>query len=364
LSAALIVRDESEFIEDCLKSLVGRADEIVIVDTGSQDDTIQKALRFPIKLYHFAWCNDFSAARNFALERATGQWILYIDADERFDVPEPRLLDSVIADSRKVAWNLRFHPRVDWTPYGEPRLFRNDPRIRFHGVIHETMREGIETVASADGKETGVCNLTLHHVGYEDDQIRKNSRNIPLLRERLAQDPNHLYSWWHLGQSLLIAGDEDGAMAAWTRGTAVARARSPTARRLDDSPCALALIKLKIKRGEPVDQLLEEALALYPDQLALRWIEATRALDRGDLEVAQPRLEMLAAIDAETFFDPQVAYEKILFRYLAKEALALCHFRAGRYAEAARLYRLVAQVHPDPDAYEIKARFAELRAVA
>jgi tetratricopeptide (TPR) repeat protein len=126
----------------------------------------------------------------------------------------------------------------------------------------------------------------------------------------------------------------------------------------------LALIKLKIKRGERVDELLQGALALYPDQLALRWIEATRALDCGDLEGAHQQLEMLAAIDAETFFDPQVAYEKILFRYLAKEALALCHFRAGRYAEAARLYRLVAKVHPDPGAYEIKARLAELRAVA
>jgi tetratricopeptide (TPR) repeat protein len=364
LSAALIVRDESRFIEGCLKSLVGSVDEIVIVDTGSQDDTIEKALRFPVKLYHFAWCNDFSAARNFALEQATGEWILYIDADERFDIPAPRLLDSVLADSQKVAWNVRFHPRIDWTPYGEPRLFRNDPRIRFRGVIHETMREGIETVALADGKETGVCDLALHHVGYEDDQTRKNSRNIPLLRDRLAQDPKHLYSWWHLGQSLLIAGDEVGAMEAWTRGMAAAQTRSPAARRLDDSLSALSLIKLKIKRSEPVDGLLQEALALYPDQLALRWIEAARALDRGELEVARSGLEMLAAIDAETFFDPQVAYEKILFRYLAKEALALCHFRAGRYAEAARLYRLVAQVHPEPNAYEIKAQLAELRAVA
>jgi tetratricopeptide (TPR) repeat protein len=364
LSAALIVRNESKFIEGCLKSLVGNADEIVVVDSGSQDDTIEKALRFPIKLYHFAWCNDFSAARNFAIEQATGEWILYIDADERFDVAESESLDSVLADPGKIAWNLRFHPRIDWTPYGEPRLFRNDARIRFRGIIHESVREAIESVALADGKETGTCDLTMHHVGYEDDQIRKNPRNIPLLRDRLAQDPEHLYSWWHLGQSLLIKGDEDGAQAAWTRGTAVAQARSPTARRLDDSACVLALIKLKIKRGEPVDELLQGALALYPDQLALRWIEATRALDCGDLEVAYQQLEMLAAIDAETFFDPQVAYEKVLFRHLAKEALALCHFRAGRYAEAARLYRLVAKVHPDPDAYEIKARLAELRAVA
>ena len=363
LSAALIVRDESRFIEGCLQSLVGRVDEIVVVDTGSQDDTVEKALRFPIKLHHFAWCDDFSAARNFALDQASGEWILYIDADERFEVPDPDLLDAALADDGKVAWNLRFYPQIDWTPYAEPRLFRNDPRIRFRGMIHESMREGIQSVRLADDKETGTCSLTLRHIGYEDDQSHKNSRNIPLLQDSLARDPEHLYSWWHLGQCLQLAGDQEGAIAAWTRGNAVARARPPAARRLDDSLSALALIKLKNKRGEAVDSLLEEALAFYPGQLALRWVEATRALERGDLKVAQPGLEMLSAIDAETFFDPQIAYEKILFRYLAKEALALCHFRGGRYAEAVRFYRLAAQAHPDPGACEIKARLAELRAV-
>jgi len=80
VSAALSVRDESEFIEDCLRSLAGNIDEIVIVDAGSGDDTIEIASRLPIKLGHFAWCDDFSAARHFALERVSGDWILSIDA--------------------------------------------------------------------------------------------------------------------------------------------------------------------------------------------------------------------------------------------------------------------------------------------
>jgi tetratricopeptide (TPR) repeat protein len=364
LSAALIVRDESRFIEGCLQSLVERADEIVVVDTGSRDDTIEKARRFPIKLRHFAWCDDFAAARNFALDHASGEWILYIDADERFDVPDSGVLDAVLADERKVAWNVRFHPRVDWTPYAEPRLFRNDPRIRFEGVIHESMLKGIDRVGLADGKATGTCDLILHHLGYEDDQVYKNPRNVPLLRARLAHDPGHLYSWWHLGQSLRLACDEDGAITAWTQGAAVAAGRPPQFRRLDDSLCALSLIKLKTKRGESADDLLRQARIHYPRHLALQWIVARRALDRGDLDVARPLLEPLAAIDAETFFDPEIAYEKILFRYLAKEALALCCFRAGRFAEAARMYRQAAQAHPDPQACEVKARLADLRAAA
>jgi glycosyltransferase involved in cell wall biosynthesis len=364
LSAALIVRDESRFIEGCLLSLVDRVDEIVVVDTGSRDDTIDKARRFPISLHHFAWCNDFSAARNFALDRASGDWILYIDADERLEVREPAILDAALNDERKVAWNLRFHPRLDWTPYAELRLFRNDPRIRFRGVIHERIQDDVERVACTDRRGIGQCALTLQHIGYEDDQTYKNPRNIPLLRAHLAREPDHLYSWWHLGQSLHMAGDDDGAIAAWTQGMAVARALPASKRRLSDAQSAEWLIKKQIKRGVPVDNLLRETLELYPDHLILRWIDVTLALERGDSESQRPVLEMLAAIDADSFFDPQISYEKSLFRHLAKEALALCHFRAGRFREAARFYRLAAQASPDAQGCELKARLAELRASA
>jgi glycosyltransferase involved in cell wall biosynthesis len=362
ISAALIVRDESRFIEDCLQSLTGVVDEIILVDTGSRDDTLEKAQCFPVTVHHFAWRDDFSAARNFAIDQATGGWILYIDADERFSIPDRQHLDEVLADASKAAWNLRFHPRIGWTPYAEPRLFRNDPRIRFRGAIHESMRTGIETVMREDGLDTGTCRLVLQHVGYEDDQSRKNSRNIPLLKERLARDPDHLYSLWHLGDCLRLAGDPDGAIESWTRGAAVANARTAATRRPDDSMSVLSLIKLKIHRGEDVESLLRDALAAYPKHLALQWIGATLALERGDPETARPTLEMLSALDADTFFDPQVSYEKILFRYLAMEALALCHFRAGRYGDAARCYRLAARAHHDPLSCEIKAQLSDARA--
>jgi tetratricopeptide (TPR) repeat protein len=363
LSAALIVRDESRFIEGCLESLVGRVDEIVLVDTGSRDDTVEKARRFPVALYHFAWCDDFAAARNFALEKATQDWILYIDADERFQVPTPAMLRDVLADDRKVGWRLRFRPRLDWTPYAELRLFRNDPRIRFRGAIHERMHEGIEAVMRADGLEIGDCDIALQHVGYEDDQSRKNPRNIPLLRDRLQRDPDHLYSLWHLGQCLHLAGDDDGALAAWSQGMAVARSVPAASRCISDAQSAAWFIKLQIARGVDVSSLLNEQVDLYPENLSLVWIKTTSALERHDSETAGPLLEALVAIDPDTFFDPRVSYDKAMF-HLAKEALALCRFRQGRYREAARWYRLAAEHSPDPASCELKARLAELRAAA
>jgi tetratricopeptide (TPR) repeat protein len=362
ISAALIVRDESKFIEDCLRSLVGNVDEIVVVDTGSRDDTIEIARHFPIELYHFRWCDDFSAARNYAIEQASGDWILYIDADERLDIPDQDAFIRSISDLGKVALQLRLHPRVGWTAYSELRLFRNDPRIRFHGVIHERIHPGVETVLAADGLDVGTCDVRLHHLGYEADQRPKNPRNIPLLRDQLSREPSRLYCWWHLGECLRLAGEEDAAIDAWARGIATLRALGPQRCSLGDSALYLSLLKLMHGRGAAVDDLIAEGLAFFPDHLALQWIAAQLAVERGNLESARPILENLTAIDADTFFDPRLAYDKALFRHLSAEPLALLHFRAGRFDEAARLYRVSARTAPDPAACDLKARLAEMRA--
>lgn len=365
VSAALIVRDEAEFIEDCLRSLVGQVDEIVLVDTGSRDDTIAIAKRFPIIMHHFAWCNDFSAARNVALARATSEWILYIDADERLEVPNPKAFRQVLADRAAVACRLQLHPRLGWTAYSELRLFRNDPRIRFRGVIHESIWPGIAAVVQEDGLAVEDCDVRLQHVGYEADQRPKNPRNIPLLRDYLAHDQDNLYCWWHLGECLRLAGDEDGAAEAWSSGIARHRALAPEPRRgMGNSILYLSLLKLRQARGAAIGDLLAEALAWFPRNLALQWMMAQAAVERGDHDAARPILERLRAIDAATFFEPEIAYDKALFGHLPAELLALCDFRDGRFAEAAQLYRQAAQTSPDPDACLLKARLAELRAAA
>ncbi len=361
VSAVLIVRDESEFIEDCLRSLVGNVDEIVVVDTGSRDDTIEVASRFPINLHHFAWCNDFSAARNFALERASGDWILSIDADERLEIPNRHAFSQLLSDGGKVGWKLRLHPRVGWTAFLHLRLFRNDPRIRFQGAIHEHIHASIEAVARADGGEVGVCDLKLHHVGYEGDLRRKNPRNIPLLRDRLSREPHNVYCWWHLGECLRLSGDEEAAVEAWSIGIARLRESEPERLKLHNSALYLSLIKLQHDRGVAIDDLVAEALSVFSNHLALHGLAAQLGVVRGELEAARPVLEKLTAIDADTFFDPEIAYDKALFRHLSAEPLALCYFRSGRYDDAARLYRVAARTSPDPAACELKAQLAQLR---
>jgi tetratricopeptide (TPR) repeat protein len=362
LSAALIVRDEAEFIEDCLRSIEPHVDQIVVVDTGSVDNTIDIARRFSVELHQFRWCNDFSAARNFALDQAKSDWILYIDADERLNVPDGVGLANLLSDRSKVGWQLRLHPRVGWTAYAELRLFRNNPYIRFQGVIHERIHPALEAFGCAHGLNVGDCGINLYHVGYEADQRPKNSRNIPLLREYLSRDPDRLYCWWHLGECLRLGGDAAGAIKAWSNGITRLLALEPERRQPGDSLLYLSLIKTKYERDEPIDDLTAQALALFPDHLAFQWVAAQLAAQRGAFDLAKPTLEKLNSTDADSFFDRDLAYDKALFRHLSAEPLALCYFREGRFDDAARLYAQAARTAPDRAALELKARLAQLRA--
>lgn len=362
VSATLIVRDESGFIDDCLASLVGVVDEIVVVDTGSRDDTVARAARYPVSLHSFAWCDDFSAARNFAIERAHGDWILYIDADERLQVSEPAIWTRAIGDDSKLAWRLQLSLRDGWTPCPELRLFRNHPSIRFRGVIHESVRASIADLQKTDRRDVGVCDIALRHIGYEGSQEHKVPRNLGLLRAYLADNAERSYCWWHLGETLELAGDEDGAIAAWRRGVVAARTEHE---RQSDESCSLpfaALIEALHRRGEPVQEILDEALRLFPGNLVMQWNRAKLAIEAGHEEEARPILERLAGIDPDTFVDPLNSYDKLLFSRDAPEALALCHFRAGRFREAAIWYRRAALASADPQACELKARLAEARA--
>lgn len=358
LSACLIVRDEAAVIDACLQSLQGVADEIVVVDTGSVDETPERAERYPVELHAFPWCDDFSAARNFALDQATGDWILYIDADERAEIDDKPRFRALLDDSQTLAATVRLHPKTGYTGYAELRLFRRDPGIRFKGVIHERVHDSVHALVKAGRGCVVSSDLTIRHVGYDQSQCHKHPRNLPLLEAYLAQDPARIYCWWHLGDTHRQLGNKDEACRAWRTGIDILRRRGTVARK-EESLIYASLIQLLHEEGQPVDDLLAEARKAYPDQLQLQWIEAKIALEAGDYRAARPVFERLSAIDAEAFFDPLVAYDKSLFGCWSLEALALCDFRAGRFQAAAERYRAALADGPDRPSLPVMARLSE-----
>jgi glycosyltransferase involved in cell wall biosynthesis len=109
ISAALIVRNEETHICDCLRSIVGLVDDIVVVDTGSGDRSREIAAAHGARVVDYEWHDDFAAARNHAIDQAAGDWILYIDADERVRPYDRRIVEGELADPGLCACTVRFH---------------------------------------------------------------------------------------------------------------------------------------------------------------------------------------------------------------------------------------------------------------
>jgi tetratricopeptide (TPR) repeat protein len=367
LSAALIVKNEEKFLGTCLRSLKGLADEVVVVDTGSADRTVDIAIAEGARLYHRPWTGDFSAARNEAINLARGDWILYIDADERVSGGDPELVRAQLRAARYIGYRVQLRPRPGFTPYWEMRLFRNHPQIRFRGIIHENIWPALNERQAQSGGRIGHTELVLDHDGYEGDQGAKHLRNQPLLEQSLAADPSRVYSQCHLASIREALGDADGAEQAW--GEAMRLVRSKQTRQPEDVlpflheiERGLALLDLRdpLDLRGPLDirgplGLVDEALALFPGQLQLRWLRARALIAAGRPAEAAGVLEELVRLGQSGEFDKSWAYDLRLFGVLAYELLAACYFGEGLYVDALRYFELATAAEPANLEYRVKA---------
>ncbi len=322
---------------DCLRSLRNVVDEIVVVDTGSCDASRQIALEYGALVFDFPWRNDFSAARNHALDRASGDWALYIDADERVRGIDGPALRAQLDDPGLAACTVRFHPRTGFTAYPEHRLFRCDDRIRFSGAIHETMLPPIRALVAAGVGRIGTSGLTIDHVGYDGDQSHKLDRNEQLLRKQIAADPRRTYLRWHLGTVERDRGRLAAAEAAWAEGVALVRAKA--APEPEDALCFIELVKLRLARGEEALSLIAEAELACPGNWMLHWLKGKALVAAGRDAEALPVFEALSQIDADTLIAP-MAFDRRLFGPWALVEMGHCAFRLGRPQDSARYYRL------------------------
>jgi tetratricopeptide (TPR) repeat protein len=309
-----------------------------------------------------AWTGNFAAARNASIDASRGAWILYIDADETVVAFDRNEVERELADPRVAACTVVFRPQAGYTRYREHRLFRNRPDLRFRGLIHESILPALEALRAKEGSSVGASSITLEHHGYGPESGHKHARDIPLLRERLRGEPNHVYSWAHLGSALLASGDEAGAEDAWRRGIAVVRGLSAQARTPTDGLPYLHLVRLLLDRTRDAAELMDEALRVFPENHALAWLAGRGLLERGRFEDAMPYFERLAAIDPGRLDPGPLAYDASIFGANAHAALGLCAFRLGRFAESAAHYAHAESLAPGNEAIRTKRLFAEARA--
>lgn len=207
LSLCMIVKNEEQYLFDCLKSVEDVVDEVVIVDTGSEDSTLDIAEKFNAKIYHYPWKDDFSAARNESLKHATCEWILQLDADERLCTESKAELKKRLKDKKYMCVNVVIDsPKADQKKghiSRAHRLFRNIPGMKYSGRIHEQVSPA---VMALKGKE-GFSSIKLIHLGYAKDEgamEEKSLRNSKLLKQQISEEPNNAYWRFTYAQNLVL----------------------------------------------------------------------------------------------------------------------------------------------------------------
>ena len=209
ISLCMIVKNEEKFLSNCLKSIENFVNEIIIVDTGSTDKTIEIAKSFNSKLYYYEWDDNFSNARNFSIEKATMDWILVLDADETLSIINQKIISREINSKIKnVAYMLNTINEssngVDIQSF-VPRLFPNHKDIYFKNPIHEQITESLEKINFNLVKSKARIN----HFGYNSekvDQDKKQDRNIKLLLKAYRKKKYWYYAY-QLGISYKIKGN-------------------------------------------------------------------------------------------------------------------------------------------------------------
>ena len=260
----MIVRDEGARLPCCLGSVRGIADEIVVVDTGSRDDTIAVARRFGAKVSEMAWENDFACARNRSIAEASGDWLLHLDADEMLD-PEgaARLRQIVDADGdgadaiELVLANYCDDPRAwRWTPVAPDhpyargkagylrvellRLFRAGMGFEYREPIHENITESVIERGGRIRRE----DIFIHHYGYDLDETRLGEKArlyLAWTREKARKYPDNSKALHDFAEQALACGLPEEAETA---------CRAVLARRPMHLESALTLANILLNRGD------------------------------------------------------------------------------------------------------------------
>ncbi len=221
LSVCMIVRNEARMLPECLNSIAGVADQLVIVDTGSSDDTVSIATSFGAQVHHFEWMDDFAAARNESIRHATGDWILWLDADERLMPASIEPLKRLLTPPRRpTIYQVQIRNlQVDKQSYTlsmSHRLFSRHPRLRFSGRIHEQVHPSLKAARGVEKPS----DVVLEHFGYtlDEDQMRaKLERNQVLLDNMVQEQPDSAYAHYTLGQNYALLGRHEKALQAYLR---------------------------------------------------------------------------------------------------------------------------------------------------
>jgi peptidoglycan/xylan/chitin deacetylase (PgdA/CDA1 family) len=218
----MIAKNEEQFLANCLNSVKDLVDEIILVDTGSSDKTIEIAKSFGAKVFFQEWEDDFSKPRNLSLRKATGDWILVLDSDERIAYKDISLIKNLLSNKKNVAYSMPtrnysfakkpfltfFDSNDNYVDMNEEmpfywisnkiRVFPNNEKIEFRGPVHEIVEESI--------KEQGInlenIDVPVHHYAQLDEKRSRSKRffYMNITRKKVLKNPTNAKAYLELGR--------------------------------------------------------------------------------------------------------------------------------------------------------------------
>jgi glycosyltransferase involved in cell wall biosynthesis len=351
LSLCMIVKDEEEMLPGCLEAVRDAVDEMIVVDTGSGDRTAEIARSFGAKVIDFPWNGSFADARNVSLEAATGDWVMYLDADEHMIPEDAAALRELLSHTWREAFYL---VETNYTGGDESgnavthhalRVWRNRPDYRFEGRIHEQKSHTMPTYLP---ERFETSNVRIRHYGYLRSRIAskdKSRRNIELLEIEARENPSP-FNDYNLGSEFLALNEPARAREHFDRAWEVLREEQRW-QGAGYAPMLMARV-VTARRGagdfDAARAAIAEGLEIYPDHTDLVLEQALCAQAEGDLrgaaELARRCMEMG---DAPTRYAATVGSGT----FLAMTVLAEIERAQGRPDVAEKLYRRSLADHPE-----------------
>lgn len=347
ISVCMIVRNEERNIARCLSSVKEYADEIIVVDTGSCDKTVPLCEEFGAKVFKMEWENDFSEARNYSLSKASGKWILILDADEEVKIADfnsfKNYLQQTADDLLKVKMRHYYGDCAEEENLCHTssalRLFKNENNVRFEGKIHEAV-----CTDKSNLRISNIINPDIHivHYGYMRSYMeRKKNRNLSILLSEKETNRDNPWIYYHLSAEYYQLKDYRTSYEYINRAVIEFLAQNIM------PPSLVYKLKYDIlistEKFETVCNSIEKAIELYSDYVDLYFYKGKAQFECKKYEEAIETFSYCLSIG-----DKSLKYLTLLGTgsFLALYYLGLCYKEKKMYPQAAKAYKQALAYYP------------------
>lgn len=366
LSVCLIIKNEEKNLPDCLESIKNIADEIIVCDTGSDDNSIAIAEKFGSKIVHFKWNGSFADARNYSIAAASSNWILWIDADERLPQASVLEIKKIISNKGSVATAFRVSIH-NFKKQGEyfylstaHRLFPNHFNISFSGMIHEQISP---SVSQLNGKEI-MTTIIIEHFGYDLSPVqmqKKYKRNLEILLNNLAKGPESSYLIYNIAKQYALLEDYETAVKYFLW----ALKQNDLEKYMKVSLLnSLAESYYYLKNYKKLRKIIEQSIKLYDHQAAAYYLLYSLEKSLAHWELAESALNILEKNTEWIRKNNSPLSNEILLKtsFFQQEKAELIPFvinsylKLSRNVDALNLIEKIIDEHSDKSLYDIYAK--------